>query len=211
MFGAGNEPTLAVCNTIFDGIPNWQTKEDFDNWNILQNVDVAVPTLTGKLNGEGESLVIFPNGMKSTVCLPSVTPSYLQKSDSKASYFDLDYVPTGQDVTIKCKISVSSWISTAANLFIFRTSPQGENRYRVLRSASTDLTILAQNGANDYGRNLRLPGYGVDATIELSFGSFTINGTTSALPTTIGAENTGTLRLFEGCNGKIYYFQVYKG
>lgn len=223
MFGAGNEPTTteflklytlgqydrSTGTIINNSMTNYVSKDS--NEETLQNVSLNVPTLTGKLNGGGDSLVIFPDGMKSTVCLPSATPTCLYKSDSKASYFDLDYVPTGQDVTIKCKIAVSSWISSAANLFIFRTSPQGENRYRVLRSASTDLTILAQNGANNYGRNLRLPGYSADATIELAFGSFTINGTTSALPTTIGAENTGTLRLFEGCNGKIYYFQVYKG
>ena len=41
----------------------------------LQNVSLNVPTLTGKLNGEGESVVIFPNGMKSS-CNEAVNDTY---------------------------------------------------------------------------------------------------------------------------------------
>jgi hypothetical protein len=45
------------------------------NEETLQNVSLNVPTLTGKLNGEGESAIIFPNGMKSS-CNEAVNDTY---------------------------------------------------------------------------------------------------------------------------------------
>ena len=45
------------------------------NEETLQNVSLNIPTLTGKLNGEGESVVVFPDGMKSS-CNEAVNDTY---------------------------------------------------------------------------------------------------------------------------------------
>lgn len=210
MFGAGNEPTLEVCNTIFDGIPNWQTKDDFDNWNILQTVPLDVTQLTGKLNSGSESEIIFPDGLKSTFALPNITPSYLQKSDSKASYFDIDYIPTGSDVVIKGKIRFNSYISTAANLVWFAASGNG-NKFRIIRSAtSNNVNLLVQNGSSTYKEFSSIVLANNTYEFELSQSNLKWNGTDYALTVTQGSENTYSLKLLAGINCYFYYFQVYK-
>jgi hypothetical protein len=56
-----------------NSMTNYVSKDG--NEETLQNVSLNVPTLTGKLNGEGESAIIFPNGMKSS-CNEAVNDTY---------------------------------------------------------------------------------------------------------------------------------------
>lgn len=88
LFGAGNEPTIAEFTKLFpyqyyaynsssillnNAMTNYISKDG--NEVTLQNVSLNVPTLTGKLDGEGESVVVFPNGMKSS-CNEAVNDTY---------------------------------------------------------------------------------------------------------------------------------------
>ena len=87
LFGKGNEPTIAKFKELFyndlynystnvvlnNSMTNYISKDG--NEETLQNVSLNVPTLTGKLNGDGESVVVFPNGMKSS-CNEAVNDTY---------------------------------------------------------------------------------------------------------------------------------------
>ena len=75
MFGAGSEPSTDDFLALFSAVVypynagsllsnktvSIQSKDSGDN--IIGNCDLNIPTLTGKLNGTGSSVVIFPNGM----------------------------------------------------------------------------------------------------------------------------------------------------
>ena len=178
----------------------------------IQTLNLNLTTLTGKRNGYGESQIIFPNGLKSTWCLPipeieDVT--YIEKSDSTASYFAVPYVCDGQDINIKLKIRVSSYISTTNNLPWFVATPVADNRFRIIRASNNNTGILIQCGSSTYlNTNHSL---GTVYTIDMSWGSVTINDNTYSLPTTVGTtNNTSPIRLLGGVNARLYYFQIYK-
>lgn len=88
MFGAGNEPTAAVFSKLFPSqyyaynssasaksnvMTNYVSKDEDEE--TLQNVALDVTALTGKLNGSGESVTIFANGMKSS-CNEAINDTY---------------------------------------------------------------------------------------------------------------------------------------
>ena len=64
-----NRGSIVLNNSM----TNYVSKDG--NEETLQNVSLNVPTLTGKLNGEGESVAVFPNGMKSS-CNEAVNDTY---------------------------------------------------------------------------------------------------------------------------------------
>lgn len=86
LFGKGNEPTIAEFEKLFpiddydyvsssiisNTATNYISK---DGETTLQNVSLNLSTLTGKLNGEGESVIIFPDGLKSS-CNEAVNDTY---------------------------------------------------------------------------------------------------------------------------------------
>lgn len=229
MFGLGKEPSQAKFMELFP-LDNYDYNDSYiilnsmtasyiskDNNNeTLQTVSLNIPTLTGKLNGEGESVIIFPNGMKSTVCLPNVTPDFIFKSDSKPSYIDLDYVPTGNDIVIKTKIRYTSYIGTTYYLPWFTTKTSGwnetlgDNFYGILRRTNTNGNIYAFCGNKNYTEITGLTTATV-YEIELSNGNLNLNGTDYTLDTTAGNENTYSMKLLAGLNAYLYYYQIYKG
>lgn len=328
MFGAGNEPTIAECNVIFDSIQNWQTANAFNNWNLLDRIGKStniwdeqaekgyidasgnlvngnylrsvnyipvtpnyriywnytsggtydlqiarydaektfiervgavgsylipsdtyyikfylhtnygttyrnnvilstspapvyeplnkvsaldVTNATGKLNGEGESVVIFPDGMKSTVCLPSVTPSYISKSDSKASYFDLDYIPTGTDVKLVAKIRVNSFRDSSSERRVLSAyTDNSHNIFSIYRYSTSNSYFYVRWGAQ--GATQVPFTISTDLNIVVESGSITINGTSTTISTyRVENDNIQSFKVFEGCNGWIYSLQLYKG
>jgi len=66
----------------------WRNGESEPHWSDLSPIDVT--TLTGKLNGEGESVVVFPDGMK-----------YAQKSNVGTDIFEEIKVENGVVKAIK--------------------------------------------------------------------------------------------------------------
>lgn len=76
IYGSGNEPTAAEFEAQYstdyypydpgsltsNSATAIQSKDANDN--VIGNCDLNIPTLTGKLNGTGSSVVIFPDGMK---------------------------------------------------------------------------------------------------------------------------------------------------
>ena len=86
LFGKGNEPTIAEFEELFpiddydyvsssiisNKATNYVSK---DGETTLQNVSLNLSTLTGKLNGNGESVIIFPDGLKSS-CNEAVNDTY---------------------------------------------------------------------------------------------------------------------------------------
>lgn len=64
-----NRGSIVLNNSM----TNYVSKDE--NEETLQNVSLNVSTLTGKLNGEGESVVIFPDGIKSS-CNEAVNDTY---------------------------------------------------------------------------------------------------------------------------------------
>lgn len=86
LFGKGNEPTIAEFEKLFpiddydyvssSIISNNATNYiSMDGETTLQNVSLNLSTLTGKLNGSGESVIIFPDGLKSS-CNEAVNDTY---------------------------------------------------------------------------------------------------------------------------------------
>lgn len=86
LFGKGNEPTIAEFEKLFpiddydyvssSIISNKATNYiSMDGETTLQNVSLNLSTLTGKLNGSGESVIIFPDGLKSS-CNEAVNDTY---------------------------------------------------------------------------------------------------------------------------------------
>lgn len=86
LFGKGNEPTIAEFEKLFpiddydyvssSVISNKATNYiSMDGETTLQNVSLNLSTLTGKLNGSGESVIIFPDGLKSS-CNEAVNDTY---------------------------------------------------------------------------------------------------------------------------------------
>lgn len=88
LFGAGNEPTTVAAFRKFfatglqydmqsivinNAATNYISKDDEET--TLQNVTLNLATLTGKLNGSGESVIIFPDGLKSS-CNEAVNDTY---------------------------------------------------------------------------------------------------------------------------------------
>lgn len=86
LFGKGNEPTIAEFEKLFpiddydyvsssvisNKATNYVSK---DGDTTLQNISLNLSTLTGKLNGSGESVIIFPDGLKSS-CNEAVNDTY---------------------------------------------------------------------------------------------------------------------------------------
>ena len=77
IYGSGNEPSVSEFEAQYsasyypysqssallsNSATAIQSKDSSDN--IIGNCDLNIPTLTGKLNGAGSSVVIFPGGMK---------------------------------------------------------------------------------------------------------------------------------------------------
>ena len=76
IYGSGNEPTISefeaqypaeyypytLPTLLSNSATSIQSKDS--NNNVIGNCDLNIPTLTGKLNGTGSSVVIFPNGMQ---------------------------------------------------------------------------------------------------------------------------------------------------
>lgn len=76
IYGSGNEPTVSefeaqypaeyypytLPTLLSNSATSIQSKDS--NNNVIGNCDLNIPTLTGKLNGAGSSVVIFPDGMK---------------------------------------------------------------------------------------------------------------------------------------------------
>ena len=77
MYGAGNEPTIAefeatypagfspYTTTTLRSVNATAVQSKDTNDNVIGNCDLNIPTLTGKLNGAGSSVTVFPNGMQS--------------------------------------------------------------------------------------------------------------------------------------------------
>lgn len=66
MFGKGNEPTnISEIQNMLESLNNPITNLEYDKNNTFGSAEINVTTITGKVNGEGNSVVIFSNGMKS--------------------------------------------------------------------------------------------------------------------------------------------------
>ena len=78
LYGSGNEPTAAqfeatypykyssyLYPTSFVSLCATSIQSKDSNNNVIGNCDINIPTLTGKLNGAGSSVILFPNGMQS--------------------------------------------------------------------------------------------------------------------------------------------------
>ena len=76
MYGAGSEPTVSEFESEFNqpyydynpsgllSVKATAIQSKDSNNNVIGNCDLNIPTLTGKLNGTGSSVVIFPDGMQ---------------------------------------------------------------------------------------------------------------------------------------------------
>ena len=66
MFGEGNEPsTAAEFEAIMEKLGNPTTEEEFNTANLLQDITINPTAMYGYLNGEGEAVKPFENGMRS--------------------------------------------------------------------------------------------------------------------------------------------------
>lgn len=225
MFGAGNEPTTVnafkklfpfdledYSNSgivINNSMTNYVSKDGDEE--TLQNVSLNVPTLTGKLNGEGESVVVFPNGMKSTVNPYNAELSYITKNNSTGGYFKIPYVPTGRDIKIKIKFTLTSAISSASYLTIFRAyTGESYEAYRIIRNGASNTNYIFSCGGRASNSRVLDLSLNTVYTIEMTINSVTINNTAYSLYDDVGSENTGQFELMAGYNMTLYYFQVYK-
>ena len=199
-----NQGSIIINNSM----TNYVSKDK--NEETLQNVSLNVPTLTGKLNGEGESTIIFPNGMLMSPCLYATELESLRKSDSKASYFSIPYIPKGQDIRIRAKFSAVSYISSASYLTWFAAGTSSTNRYTIYRSQAQDSFIRVWCGCENYATVASVTLSGTH-TIDMSFGLLNYGTRVIELGETIGAENTSSFYVLAGINAYFYYFQVYKG
>ena len=223
LFGKGNEPTIEKFKELFyDDFYNYSTNVILNNSmtnyvskdgneETLQNVSLNVPTLTGKLNGEGESVAVFPNGMKSTINLYNSELSYITKNDSAGGYFKIPYVPKGRDIKIKIKFTLTSAISSASYLPILRAyTGEAYEAYRIIRNGTSNTSYMF--GCGGKASNSRVIDLSLNTvyTIEMTINSITINGKSYSLYDNVGSENTRQFELMAGYNMSLYYFQVYK-
>lgn len=108
----------------------------------------------------------------------------------------------------RMKTSGGNWVA------IFRAYvAEGYNTYRIIRNSNSDSQVLAYNHcATSAGKTITLSNTAVDVwhTFDLSYGSITLDGTTTTLNTTQGTANTATLKLLDGSYyAKFKTFQAY--
>lgn len=143
---------------------------------------------------------------------------YLECSSVPNEIFDmqLDYYPTGTDNIAECEFMILGWKNSTSNgnaIFKAITGGNTGNCYRLIRNG-TSSTVLNAGFGNTASAGTAI-NIQLNTKYNSTFTSFTaiLNDISYPLSTTLGAENTGFLRLFGGsaCICRIYSFKWIKG
>lgn len=123
------------------------------------------------------------------------------------------YIPTGNDVRTLTKVTYNGYVSSSYVPWFTAYTSESADCFRIIRNGTGNNSVLIFNGtkANGGGKTVSVT-VGETYTIELGWGTYTINGTTGNLQTTPeGTENTSPFVVFaDNFKGRFYYFQVYK-
>ena len=122
------------------------------------------------------------------------------------------YIPTGNDVRTFTKVTFNGYVSSSYVPWFMAYTSENADCFRVIRNDNKINSILINNGSKAYGGSTSFSvSVGTTYTMELSMGSYNINGVTGSLSMTEGSENTAPLSVFgELFKGNFYYFKMYK-
>ena len=141
---------------------------------------------------------------------------YIEKNG--AAYIDTGYVPTGTDITVKCKIYQGAISDNSKWYNWFSAFVNNSTRcYRAIRRGNY-MAVCFQMGVNGSGTGNDLTiSVGSTYDMEVSYKKFTVNGVTKTKGGNDSTrENTSTMLILGGPGEdyailRCYYFQLYKG